>query len=212
MNGRVIKFEGSVHAEADRLLPWWVNGTLPEDERIQVEQHVNECVQCQREAIWLRTLQDEYIGDDAATGDATPTTHRLRRRVKAENAKTVLPSPPPSVWMRYGRRLAWLAAAQAALILVLGVALFQNRPPVYHTLSAPSGGGSLFVVVFNPHISEAQLRQLVRASDARIVGGPTEAGAYLLRVPSERASSAQKTLHDSTEVTMVENLEAGTND
>ena len=28
MSGRVLKFEGSVHAEADRLLPWWVNGTL----------------------------------------------------------------------------------------------------------------------------------------------------------------------------------------
>ncbi|GLQ45339.1 hypothetical protein GCM10007862_03900 [Dyella lipolytica] len=209
MNGRIIKFEGSVHAEADRLLPWWVNGTLPEDERIQVEQHLTECAQCQREASWLRTLQDEYIGNEATSGDVAPTMHRLRRRMKAENAKTVLPSPSPSVWMRHGRRLAWLAAAQAALILVLGVALFQNRQPVYHTLSAPSSGGALLVVVFDPHISEAQLRQLVRASDARIVGGPTEAGAYLLRVPGERASAAQKMLHGSTEVTMVENLEAG---
>jgi putative zinc finger protein/fervidolysin-like protein len=212
MNGRIIKFEGSVHAEADRLLPWWVNGTLPEDERIQVEQHVTECAQCQREAAWLRMLQDEYTGDEVATGNVTQTMPRLRRRMKAEHAKTVLPSPFPSRWMHRGRRLAWLAAAQAALILVLGVALYQHRQPVYHTLSAPSGGGSLLVVVFDPHISEAQLRQLVRASDARIVGGPTETGAYLLKVPGERASTAQKMLHDSPEVTMVENLEAGGNE
>jgi len=209
MNGRIIKFEGSVHAEADRLLPWWVNGTLAEAERLQVEQHLAECMQCQREVAWLRTLQDEYIGDKPASGAVSHTTRRLRRRMETESAKSVLPSTSSSVWKRRGRRLSWLVAAQAALILVLGVALFHDRHPAYHTLSAPAVKGSLLVVVFDPRISEAQLRQLVRAGDARIVGGPTAAGAYLLRVPDERAITVRKMLHDSSEVTMVENLEAG---
>jgi anti-sigma-K factor RskA len=209
MSGRIIKFEGPIHAEADRLLPWWVNGTLPDDERIQVEQHLAECVQCQREVAWLRTLQDTYADDQTAADDVPHTMRRLRRRLQKEHANTAVSPTSASTWARRGRRLSWLVAAQAALILALGLVMLQDRHATYHTLSAPTAKGSLLVVVFDPHISEAQLRQLVRANDARIVGGPTEAGAYLIRVPDDRAIVARKMLHDSAGVTMVENLETG---
>jgi hypothetical protein len=95
------------------------------------------------------------------------------------------------------------------VILALGMLVVQQRHATYHTLSAPPGKGALLVVVFDPHISEAQLRQLVRANDAHIVGGPTETGAYLIRVPDDKAIAARKMLHDSAEVTMAENLETG---
>jgi anti-sigma-K factor RskA len=211
MNGRILKFEGSVHAQADRILPWLVNGTLDDDERAQVEQHVNECAQCQREVAWLRTLHAQYRNDSTEAGDLSRATRRLRHRVEAENARTVMPTPLPSTWRRRGRRLALLAALQAVVIIGMGMALLQERHPTYHTLSAPTGKGSLLVVVFDPHISEAQMRQLIRAGDARIVGGPTDSGAYLLSVPDERASTVKKMLHDSPAVTMVENLQSGGN-
>jgi anti-sigma factor RsiW len=212
MNGRIIKFEGSAHAEADRLLPWLVNGTLSGDERFRVEQHMTECVQCQREVTWLRALQEQYIGDQPATGDdQSPAIRRLRRRMETAHDISVMASPSHPAWKRRSRRLSWLVAAQATLLLVLGAALLQGRQASYHTLSAPPGRGALLVVVFDPHASEAQLRQLLRANDARIVGGPTDAGAYVLNVPDERASSARKMLHESAEVSLVENLETGAN-
>jgi anti-sigma factor RsiW len=211
MKGRVIKFEGSVHAEADRILPWWVNGTLPEDERQQVEQHLAECAQCQREVAWLRSLQDEYLQQHTEEESAAPMQHRLRHRLNKERRKTSTLPMLHTSWQRHGGKLIWLAAAQAALILILGAALLHNRYPVYHTLSAPTNDGSLLAVAFNPRITEAQLRELVRANDARIVGGPTEAGAYLLRLPSNRVDQAQKTMRSSPDVIMVENLQAGEN-
>jgi anti-sigma factor RsiW len=211
MNGRVIKFEGSVHAQADRVLPWLVNGTLDGDERKQVEQHVAECAQCQRELAWLRALQSQYRNDADNAQDIPHVMKRLRHRMGKIGAGNATPASLSSAWRRRGRRLAWLAAVQAAIIVAMGTMLMQDRHAAYHTLSAPASKGSLLVVVFDPHISEAQLRQLVRAGDGRIVGGPTETGAYLLSVPDEQAAATRKMLHDSPAVMLVENLQAGTN-
>jgi anti-sigma factor RsiW len=207
MNGRVIKFEGSVHAQADRMLPWWVNGTLPESERQQVEQHLAECAQCQREVAWLRSVQDEYLQENTETGHASPMPRRLRRRLLEESKHAA--ALPASRWQHRRRRWMWLAAAQTVLIVVLGAALLRDRYPTYHTLSAADDHGALLAVVFDPGTSEAQLRQLLRASDARLVGGPTETGAYLLKVPGNLASQIREKLHRSSRVVMVENLDTG---
>jgi hypothetical protein len=206
MNGRIIKFEGPVHAEVDRLLPWWVNGTLDDDERTQVEQHLAECVSCQQEVAWLKALQHTYDAKDVAANDATPALRRLRRRVAHEHAAT--PSPIAG-WWRRNRRMAWVVAAQAVLMLVLGGAWLQQRAPAYHTLSTPTAKSALLVVTFNPQTSEARLRELLRASHARLVGGPSQTGAYLLSVPDEDAVTARQRLHDAREVTLVENLDTG---
>lgn len=206
MKGRVIRFEGSAHAQADRLLPWWVNGTLADDERAQVERHLEECPACRREAAWLRALQEEYPGDEPVAVDAPRAMRRLRRRIAAGAA--VLPVPPIPARRQRGRWLAWLAAVEAVLILGFGASLFHQQHATYHTLGAPAARASLLVVMFDPRISEAQLRQLLRAGDARIVDGPTTAGAYLLRVPGAHVDAARKALRGSPEVTMVESLEA----
>jgi hypothetical protein len=206
MNGRIIKFEGSVHAEADRLLPWYINGTLEEGERVQVEQHLAECAQCQREATWLRTLQNDFA--EQAQKDHTLSTGRRPRR----NAET--PGSARPAWSAQRRRgwwLSWLAAMQAAVILVLGTIVFWPPHTTYRTLSAPDDRGQLLVVAFDPHISEAQMRELIRAQDARIVGGPTEGGAYVLRVPDGYEAATRKALLESRQVTLVEYLGSGSN-
>ena len=40
MSGRVLRFEGSAHTEAQRLLPWFVNGTLKDEELALIERHL----------------------------------------------------------------------------------------------------------------------------------------------------------------------------
>jgi anti-sigma factor RsiW len=206
MNGRVIKFEGSVHAEADRLLPWYVNDTLDEDERRQVEQHLVECLHCQQEVAWLRNVQEEFAAQ-AEQDDVAPKMQHLHRRMGTRHRA----SPTSSVWQRRERRLAWLVALQAAVILGLGLGLLSQQHVPYRTLSAPGDKGALLVVVFNAQAREAQMRELVRESGARIVGGPTAQGAYVLRVPDAREASARKMLAASPQVTLVEDLSSGGN-
>lgn len=205
MKGHVIRFEGSAHGQVDRLLPWWVNGSLSGDDRAQVERHLAECAACRREAAWLRALQEEYPGGESVAVDTPRMMRRLRRRITM--GATVTSMPPASVWRQRGRRLIWLAATEAVLILGLGAVAFRQQHAAYHTLGASSARASVLVVAFDPRISEARLRQLLRAGDARIVDGPTAAGAYLLRVPDARVDAARRMLHGSPEVTMVESLE-----
>jgi hypothetical protein len=204
MNGRVIKFEGSVHAEADRLLPWYVNDTLDDDERRQVEQHLAECLHCQQEVAWLRGIREEFA-TQAEQDDVSPKMHHLHRRMERRRRA----APTSLVWQRRERRLAWLVALQAAVILGLGISLLGQPHMPYRTLSAPGDKGALLVVVFNTQAREAQMRELVRESGARIVGGPTAQGAYVLRVPDAREAAARRMLAASPYVTLVEDLSSG---
>ena len=204
MNGRVIKFEGPVHAQADRLLPWYVNGTLDDDERVQVEHHLAECAPCRQEAAWLRAVQEQFA-EQADKDEVSPTLRRLHRRV----ARLHGAPRAASAWHGREKTLAWLAALQAALILGLSVIVLHPQHDSYRTLSAPGSQDALLVVMFDPRTREAQMRELVRSSHARIVGGPTEVGAYVLRVPEARSAATRKMLLGSPQVTLVEDLSAG---
>ncbi|GLQ88342.1 zf-HC2 domain-containing protein [Dyella flagellata] len=206
MNGHVIKFEGSVHAQADRLLPWYVNGTLQDDERLQVERHLVECAACQQELAWLRTVREEFA-TQAEQDDVSPKMRHLHRRMQKRRGASSF----ALAWHRRERRLAWLAALQAAVILALAVVLLHQQHVPYHTLSAPSDKGALLVVVFDAQTHEAQMRELVRESGARIVGGPTAEGAYVLRVADAHEAAARKMLASSPQVTLVEDLSSGGN-
>ncbi|RUL69419.1 zf-HC2 domain-containing protein [Dyella choica] len=206
MSGRVIKFEGSIHAEADRLLPWYVNGTLQADEQLHVERHLAECAGCQHEVAWLREVQKEFAAQ-AEQDDVSPKMQHPHQRTRKQRSA----SPASSMWRRREKRLAWLAVAQALIILALGVILLSQPHVRYHTLSAPGDKGALLVVVFDAQTHEAQMRTLVRESGARIVGGPTAEGAYVLRVPDAREASARKILAGSPQVTLVEDLSSGGN-
>ena len=217
MSGRVLRFEGSAHTEAQRLLPWLVNGTLKGEELAAVERHLGECADCRREADGLRQLQVACTGT-TPTADATQSFLRLRRRIEASRVRRPLPrlnsirrswglTPP---WMR------WAVAAQFAAILVLGGLLLgsDRQAATYRTLGDPSAsslgaasaGLDKLVVVFDPQISEAQMRRLLRASGARIVDGPTDTGAYVLVVPARRTATVREALQAASGVTLVERL------
>lgn len=217
MSGRVLRFEGSAHQEAQRLLPWFVNGTLEDEEFALVDRHLGECADCRREADGLQQLQAACT-DTTPPADATQSFLRLRRRIEASRAWRPLPrlsairrtwglTPP---WMR------WAVAAQFAAILVLGGLLLAGDRPdaTYRTLGDPAApdrgaadaGLDKLVVVFDPQIGEAQMRRLLRASEARIVDGPTDTGAYVLVVPARRTATVHEALRAAPGVTLVERL------
>lgn len=206
MSGRVLRFEGSIHAEADRLLPWLANGTLEEAERAWVQQHLDECAACQRELAWLQSLQSACRTDPAAADDTRRAVRRLRRRLGSASGGR------HQAWRPHRSWLPWMAAAQAVVVLVLGTALlraYQPPPAAYHTLSAAPVAQERLVVVFDPQLTEARMRRLLQACDARVVDGPTAAGAWILSVPSARAPTIREALRAAPGVTLVEGLGPG---
>lgn len=216
MSGHVLRFEGSAHSETERLLPWFVNGTLEQDERALVERHLAECVHCRAEIDALQQLQDLHA-DDAPLPDASASFWRLRNRLQAHGAPPRVSSRLHSFGLGWKSAPPWLrgaVAVQAVVVLVLAVALIgPDRPGArYRTLGNATPAASQedarqLVVVFDPHISQAQMHQLIRASQARIIDGPSDAGAYVLAVPAARASSVRDALRAAPGVTMVERLD-----
>jgi hypothetical protein len=110
-------------------------------------------------------------------------------------------------WRDSAPWLRWAVAAQLALLVLAGTALVVTThrtavspAPQYRTLgAAPDPTAANIVVVFRPDIRESELRQTLRDSRARLVGGPTSADAYLLHVDAaDRAAAVDRLRHQGT--------------
>ena len=225
MSGRVLPFSGSAHLEAQRLLPWWVNGTLEASEFERMSHHLDECAQCRREVEELQQLRATYA--QTAPAVPAPSFANLRRRLQASDRSS---SPSPLQWRDWHR--AWpqmplwlrgLVVAQGLGILVLGGTLLMSMAPdpglqrdgpaVYHSLGATDAlpvdaQSRQLVVVFEPAMSQERMRALLRANQARIIDGPNEAGAYVLAIPAARVATARAALRATPGVVLVEPLHA----
>jgi anti-sigma factor RsiW len=214
MSGHVFPFTAHAHDEAQRLLPWLANGTLDPDERERLERHLAACSECRDDLRELAVLRSTSRAAAGHTGDADAGWRRMQRRLSASKPTGVRWNVWPSAWHGAPRWIGWAIAAQLALLVAFGsLAWWANppRPATYHTLGAGSppataAEGNL-VIVFDPQLGEGQMRRLLAASDARIVDGPNEAGAYVLSVPAARAKSVRDALRAAPGVTMVESLD-----
>jgi anti-sigma factor RsiW len=205
MTQGVIQLPGNDHRDIFALLPWYVNDTLDEGDRARVELHVNHCAECQAEVRREVRLAEEIDALPMQSGDIDAAWARMKRQLDEE----VAPAAPRRAWFERLRAalfgepaatrgmgwLGWVAAAQFAAILVLGGALLSPPAPArYHALSAtPVDAAANLIVIFRPETREEAFRGILRANNARIVGGPTSAHAYLLHVPAvERAKTVEK--------------------
>lgn len=219
MSGKLLPFGGGAHEQSLRRLPWLANGTLDADERASVEAHLRGCRQCQVELALLREVQVACVAVDEAV--PPPAFARLRTRIEAGGP--VAPAPwraRLSGWTRGWRAppgwLRGLACVQAALLLVLATwTLRAPAPPApaYRTLGSGAAAGVVaagearLVVVFVPGLDQASTRQLLRASGARIVDGPSDAGAYVVAVEGAHAVAARDALRAARGVQLVELLD-----
>jgi anti-sigma factor RsiW len=199
---QVLRLDFATHKVVDVLLPWFVNGTLESEERALVERHLERCNRCRREVEWLQELQ-AACGVVAGPG-GSPGASQLHQQ---------LMEPPTAVQLmaaRNRRARPWtgvVIAAQLAAILVLGALVVASDEPQapYRTLAAAASSASL-VVVFDPATTESDFRRALRAANARIVDGPTQANAYLLDVPADAREHAIRTLKAERRVVLVESL------
>jgi len=213
VSGEVLRFEGSAHQEAQRLLPWWVNGTLEGDELQWVSRHLAECAHCRQEVEELRRLQDACAQTEVPS-NARQAFIRMRRRLPTRGQA---PALRWRKWLESWTLMpAWLrgaVVAQMLVILLLGGLLLNHERPaaMYRTLGDASAGGvhesGHLVVVFDPAIRQSQMQSLLRASQAHIVDGPNDAGAYVVAVPTARAATVREALRAAPGIVLVESLD-----
>jgi Putative zinc-finger len=213
MTGRVISFDVPAHHAAEELLPWFVNGTLDADDLASVEQHLGECTRCQHEVDSLRELKAAYVSSEISPDPASAfqKLHGQLAGPKTRRRPRLLPDLS-QLWQQAQRWTPWALAAQLLVIVVLGAMLVGEggRTTLYRTLGAADARhprGNL-VVVFDPRITEAELRQIVHATGARIVDGPTTADAYVLELPAARQAAVLEALRAQRAVVLAERLES----
>jgi hypothetical protein len=169
--------EHDEHIAVQALLPWYARGQLGDEETGQVQRHLLQCQACRNELAAERPMQTLLNVADALPqgGDVEAGLAKLRAQLQ-----------PPAAAARAPRWMPWALGLQgAAVAMLLGLWLqARDDVPDYQGLSsaetAPVAADAL--VMFKPGTSERALRELLQAQGACIVAGPTETGAWLLRV------------------------------
>ena len=189
---QILSFEQTAHARCDRLLPWYVNGTLEPSERAEVEAHLASCDRCSAEfgraQEFARTLQATDVDPDcdrALEHLLDRVEHRARPRAFAPRGRALPAWRNPAVLRR-------LAVAQA---LVLALAVGWIARPVadapYRTLSSESQGtGARAIVGFDSGSPEKEIRAVLLAAGVRVVDGPTREGLYVVETAASRLPEA----------------------
>jgi anti-sigma factor RsiW len=167
--------EHDEHAAVQALLPWFARGQLDEVDAAQVQRHLLHCQLCRNELAAeqpLRTLLS--AAGDAEVGDVAAGLAKLHARMQP------VAKPAAPRWMPWA-----LGAQGCAVALLLGLWLQARQDvPVFEGLSAAGTAPVVAdaLVMFKPGTSELALRKLLQAQGASVVAGPTETGAWLLRV------------------------------
>ncbi len=199
------------HRDLQDLLPWYVSGQLDAAELAGFETHLHACGPCQAELKVQRQLETEI---KRLPMDVEQGWSQMRRRLEQERVRERRPARSAWAWLQpagAGAR-GWGVAtgpglAMAGVLMIASAAvLFSYAPPArYHALSAaaaPSAGNAL--VMFRPDIRERDMRDALAASGARLVDGPTAAGAYVLQVPAARRADALARLRARPDVELAE--------
>ena len=195
------------HDEAEELLPWYATGQLEEADRVRVEDHLTSCSECREQLTLERRLVQEFRASDP---EMDAGWMRLRSRIEAQlDEQPQEPRATDGVWKMFRQpAVATLAAAQVGfLVLSAGILLTLSRP-TYHALgSAPAPSAANVIVIFRADATEEDIRDALKASGASIVGGPTAADAYLLRVSTNQRSQALNRLRSDDDVQMAEPID-----
>jgi anti-sigma factor RsiW len=198
------------HQDLQDLLPWYANGQLDPSEHARVEAHLHGCAACQAELRLQRQLESEIR---RLPIEVEQSWARMQRRLEEERR----PTPPIRTRGVAAGGFGWAArpgwAIAAALMMTFSVLLLTfSQPARYHALGAapaaalgPARGNVL--VMFRPDMRERDMRAALQSSAARLVDGPTAAGAYVLQVPAPRRAEALAKLRARADIELAEPLD-----
>lgn len=203
----IFPLRPSEHEFVQKLLPWYVNGTLKLGETERVETHLAECDECREELAFERKLARGVAMLPLNADDGwRAMEHRMAE------APPVRMSGGPFRLFRRSVPMGWAVAGSLAASVAVAIVVSGMRPDVapekiYHTLGSPGAvvDGQV-VVLFKPDTTEQQMRVILSAQGARLVDGPTAAGAYVLHFDSDDPAAAIKALRRSSQVVLAEPL------
>lgn len=176
----------------DEHLPWYVNGTLTNGARHDVEAHLQTCERCRQEVAWLQNLRGQIKAD----ASRSPGEFGLNRLLREADPQRSVASHRHQWWRP--------ALAAAAVVIVIQSAVLINllyRPAPIIPLGEPAEEGVVLQVKFAPGATEAQIRQLLQKAQATFISGPGALGVYRLRLEGVTTAQDQAIQHAIGELT-----------
>jgi anti-sigma factor RsiW len=185
------------------LLPWYVAGTLAENERLMVEAHLRECPECRHE---LESVVSVRQSTRAMFEKAAAPSERLHAEVMArvrESRRAATESgaaspqrsratPRPLLQsiaegLQLLMRPKWAPALAVLLIVVQAGVLtriaLQGSPEPQVQPRGIEVAAARIRIVFDPQATARDIRAALTALGGRIVDGPSPEGAYVIELP-----------------------------
>jgi hypothetical protein len=194
---RSIDDEPDTHTPARELLPWLVNRTADGEPQAEAARaHVAGCAECREWHRFDERLQDALRQERVVDFSPHAAYATFAGRLDAEQARQERWPPwrrPLAGWLSSPRerlvRFALVAQFTVIAVLATGLALRPGPDAAreYRTLSVPEASTAApeelrLRLVVDETMSAVELRELLAASHARIVDGPTELGVFTIAV------------------------------
>jgi anti-sigma-K factor RskA len=181
----------------DLLLPWYVNGTLDDGERRQVETYLERSSHARDEVELLRALRQQVKDETIEASPGALGLQRLKRDMKQAAAQ------PGNLDRMAGKTVTvasfWRPLAVAACLAVMiqagimvGVGGFGT--PDSGVTTATGGSPSVLQVTFAPDATEQQIRDTLQSAGASIADGPNALGVYRLRLVDAGGTTVDEAL------------------
>jgi hypothetical protein len=198
-----------MHERFQELLPWYVNGTLDEADRVWMDSYIETNSAARSEYAFFETMSKTMQTKTAAVPD-TIGMARLFQRIDAErkpsSGKTNASEKRAPWYKLLLSDVSWLRPALAmslAVVAFQSVMLLQRSDDAvkYRGSTATQGGSvsnaSFYRVLFRPTATEGEVRVLLASLHAEIVAGPNAGGEYILRIQTGDSTSAASQLQAS---------------
>jgi hypothetical protein len=185
------------------VVPLYVKGLLPDAQRKEIEEAMDECPSLREEIKSWHALECAYQSIESFL--LQPSSSLFEKIVD----RIEEPKNPGLLNRLFGSpTVSWaLVTAQFLLILSLGFYIMQERHE-YKTMSAPSvttKDSIMINVIFQDQATESEIRKLLLKINGGIVEGPSRSGLYRIGLKSRsEADSALEALRNSTFVAMAE--------
>jgi hypothetical protein len=185
--------------EMEALLPFYVNGTLQGDGRVQFERYLREQSGGSEQLEQERALL-ELVRASAEQPATERGWEQLLQRIRSEGT--------PTRWLH--QLSAWFdsmamrpGAAVAALVIVVQTGMIaalwhhSESPPGKTQIAATRSVDTptrsavpLLRITFQPESRESDIRVLLVGMGAKIVGGPSQLGDYFVEIPQAGSTEA----------------------
>lgn len=161
------------HDAVNERLPWYVNGTLSDDQRVEVDAHIESCAEC-REALSLCQEMAAAVRSDVAIPIPPGTSAELLLARRADR---------PS----FASRSGWRIAAAIAVITVAGLlatpwlAGTGGTNQRFETVTEPSSLAAVdyvFAVRFEADTSAADRESVLAFLGGEVLVEDEELGVY----------------------------------